>query len=117
MFTVTAEDGDHYSVLRVSGEVGLADAVEFTRQMQEQLTAHKAPQYLLDLNEVSRMDKAGLGVLVSLSTRLQGSGRRFVLLCPSPRVTALLTHAQIESFFPTCESEAELKRFGKNAAK
>jgi len=115
VFEIEARDRDHYAVFRITGEIGLADAVDFTHRMQELLASHPASQYLLDLNQVSRMDNAGLGVLVSLSTSLQGRGRRFVLLQPRPHVMQLLGNAHIESFFPTCDSEAELKRFGKAA--
>ncbi|MDO5483952.1 MAG: STAS domain-containing protein, partial [Desulfovibrionaceae bacterium] len=80
MFEIKAENRDHYAVLRLSGDIGLADAVNFTRQMQQLLLNYNAPQYLLDLNSIRRMDNAGLGVLVSLSTQLQGRGRRFGLL-------------------------------------
>lgn len=114
MFDIETEDHDHYSIIRLSGEIGLGDAVAFTRQIQAIVARHDVPQYLLDLDRITHMDNAGLGVLVSFSTQLQGHGRRFVLLRPNARVVQLLTNAQIESFFPTCDSEAELKRFGKN---
>lgn len=112
MFEIEAQDRDHYAIFRITGTVSLADAVDFTHRMQSLLTTHPASQYLLDLNQV-RMDNAGLGVLVSLSTSLQGRGRRFVLLQPDSHVLQLLHAAHIESFFPTCDSEAELKQFGK----
>ena len=62
------------------------------------------------------MDNAGLGVLVSISTKLQGRGRRLVLLNPAPHVAQLLKDAEIEGFFPTCESEEELKGYTPDTA-
>ena len=84
--------------LGLIGDVTLDDVVAFT-------------QLVLNLSQVSSMDAAGLGVLVSLNTSMQRYGRRLVLLCLAPHIDKLLKEAEIEGFFATCESEEELKGF------
>ncbi|WP_022655720.1 STAS domain-containing protein [uncultured Desulfovibrio sp.] len=111
MFDLQAESHNNVDILRLTGDVLLADVVEFNRRMEESIAASNVPQAVLDLSQVGRMDNAGLGVLVSISTKLQGRGRRLVLLNPAPHVAQLLKDAEIEGFFPTCESEEELKGY------
>ena len=96
MFDLQAELYNKIIILRLTGDILLADVV--------------------DLSRAGRMDNAGLGVLVSISTKLQGRGRRLILLCPAPPVAQLLKDAEVEGFFPTYESEEELKGYIPDAA-
>lgn len=116
MFDLQAESHNNVDILRLTGDVLLPDVVEFNRRMEEGMAASNVPQAILDLSQAGRMDNAGLGVLVSISTKLQGRGRRLVLLNPAPHVAQLLKDAEIEGFFPTCESEEELKGYTPDTA-
>ena len=109
MFDLQAERHGTAAILRLKGDVLLGDAVEFNRQMQAHMSSPQIMQTVLDLSTAGKMDKSGLGVLVSLSTRYQSRGRRLVLLNPAPHVAQLLKEAEIEGFFPTFDSEEELK--------
>lgn len=97
--------------LHLTGDVLMDDVVSFNKVMREHSKTPNITQLVLDLSRVERMNQAGLGVLVSLNTSMQRYGRRLVLLSPAPHVEKLLEEAQIEGFFPTCESEEELKGF------
>ena len=95
--------------LGLIGDVTLDDVVAFNNEMREHSKTPNITQ--LVLSQVSSMDAAGLGVLVSLNTSMQRYGRRLVLLCLAPHIDKLLKEAEIEGFFATCESEEELKGF------
>lgn len=97
--------------LGLIGDVTLDDVVAFNNEMREHSKTPNITQLVLNLSQVSSMDAAGLGVLVSLNTSMQRYGRRLVLLCLAPHIDRLLKEAEIEGFFATCESEEELKGF------
>ncbi|WP_303172824.1 STAS domain-containing protein [uncultured Desulfovibrio sp.] len=116
MFDLQAELYNKIIILRLTGDIFLADVVEFNQQMENHIAAPDIAQVVVDLSRAGRMDNAGLGVLVSISTKLQGRGRRLILLCPAPHVAQLLKDAEVEGFFPTYESEEELKGYVPDAA-
>lgn len=111
MFDLQAEQLGNILIMRLKGSVLLPDAIAFGQQLAALASAHNITQAVLDLSKVTTIDKAGLGVLVSMSTRYRGGGRRLVLLSPAPHVVELLKDAQIEGFFPTYETEEELKGY------
>lgn len=108
MFALQAEQQKNFVILRLTGEVLLPDAPEFQRELEKHSLAARINQTVIDLSLVRKIDTAGLGVLISVSTLLQGRGRRLVLLCPAKHVMELLKKSEIESFFPTFENEDEL---------
>ena len=116
MLDLQAELYNKIIILRLTGDILLADVVEFNQQMENHIAAPDIAQVVVDLSRAGRMDNAGLGVLVSISTKLQGRGRRLILLCPAPLVAQLLKDAEVEGFFPTYESEEELKGYVPDAA-
>lgn len=103
--------------LHLSGKVLLDDAVAFNNEMREYSKKPNISQLVLNMSGVESMDNAGLGALVSLNTSMQRYGRRLVLSHLTPHVEKLLEDAEIEGFFPTVESEEELKGFIQEAQK
>lgn len=104
------QEGTTLSLL-LTGEVLIKDVVPFNDTMRDYSKKNGLAQLVLNLSQVKRMDAAGLGVLVSLNTSMQRYGRRLVLLAPAPHIERLMIEAEIEGFFPICESEEELKEF------
>lgn len=116
MFTLLAESHKDVTIVRLRGDMLLADVAQLNRELDEYLLSPDVSQIVLDLSGIGRVDNSGLGVLVSKSTGLLNTGRRLVLLTPSPQVAQLLKKVEIEGFFPTFESEEELKGYIPNAA-
>lgn len=103
--------------LHLTGSVTLEDAVAFNNEMREYSKKPNITQLVLNLGAVENMDNSGLGALVSLNTSMQRYGRRLVLSHLTPHVEKLLEDAEIEGFFPTVESEEELKGFIQESQK
>lgn len=116
MFDLQAESHKKVTILRLTGDILLPDVAQFSLQLEGCLLAPGISQVVLDLSHAGKMDNAGLGVLVSASTKGRGRGRRLVLLTPAPHVAQLLKEAEIEGFFPTFDSEEELKGHIPDAA-
>lgn len=111
MFTLDTNIEEATLKVLLKGEVQISDVVSFNDTMREHSKKQGITQIVLDLSQVKRMDFAGLGVLVSLSTSMQRYGRRLVLLSLAPHIKKLMHEAEIEGFFPVCESEEELNEF------
>lgn len=117
MFQLEPETEGNSLNLHLKGSVLLPDVVEFNNVMREYSKLPNISQLLLDLSAVEKMDHAGLGVLVSLNTSMQRYGRRLVLCHLAPHIEELLKEAEIEGFFPTVESEEELRGYIQGAQK
>ena len=109
MYELIPETQGAALTLLLKGDVLFEDVVQFNDALREFSKTPKIAFLVLDLSQVERMDKAGLGVIVSLNTSMQRYGRKLVLLHPSPYFQGLLREAEIEGFFPVCESIEELK--------
>lgn len=111
MFSLEQEkDGKSLNVL-LKGEVQLKDVVRFNDEMRILGKLDGINQLVLNLSQVTKMDFAGLGALVSLNTSMQRYGRRLVLLAPAPHIDELMKKAEIEGFFPVCETPEEVNEF------
>ncbi|MBQ9405109.1 MAG: STAS domain-containing protein [Desulfovibrio sp.] len=116
MFALKAEMHPHVTILRYEGDMCLPDVAQLTKELEAYLFSSHLRQLVLDLSAVGKVDTAGLGVLVSINTRGLGLRRRLVLLKPAAHVEALLRKVEIEGFFPTFETEEELKGYIPDAA-
>lgn len=70
---------------------------------------------LLNVEHVSFMDSAALGVLALYSNLLKCEGRRLLLLRPQERVREILTIANIPAIIPICFSEDDLPPISEQA--
>ena len=103
--------------LHLKGSVLIPDVVAFNKVMREYSKQPNISQLILDMGSLEKMDQAGLGVLVSLNTSMQRYGRRLVLSHLPPHIEQLLKDSEIEGFFPTVESEEELRGFIQDSQK
>lgn len=111
MFDLEASRHESSIIVRLNGDILMPDVMRFMESMNEHCAVPDISQIVLDLSQVERMDPACLGVIVSLSTKMQSRGRRIVLLSPSAGIVRLLKDEEIEGFFPTCQSEEELRGY------
>ncbi|MFR8276551.1 MAG: STAS domain-containing protein [Desulfovibrio fairfieldensis] len=74
MFDLQAELYNKIIILRLTGDILLADVVEFNQQMKNHIAAPDIAQVVVDLSRAGRMDNAGLGVLVSIAPNFRGGG-------------------------------------------
>ena len=104
MLTVNVEYSDQAAILHCQGRIVSGDetALLCAALAQEQ------PYVVLDLAEVSAIDAAGIGVLVSL----QAAGVYLKLLSPTPQVREVLKVTQLDSIFEISGSRSiqELKK-------
>jgi anti-sigma B factor antagonist len=98
--TILALEGP---LLLDDGELSLRDAVN-------RLVAAGRRRIVLDLGHVTRIDSAGIGMLVSKFLTAFRGGGRLMLLHQAPRVTDMLHMTQLTSVFDIFESEEDAVR-------
>lgn len=111
MFTIEPTIHGATLSLDLHGDVLMPDVVAFNDAMREHSKTPGIKQLVLDLSGVDQMDFSGLGALVSLNTSMQRYGRRLVLQRTPKHIEQLLLAAEIEGFFPMCDTAEELKGF------
>ncbi len=111
-----AQSGD-VTVLRLSGRLELEDGDLVFRDYVNRLVAEGRVKIVLDLKDVSRIDSAGLGMLVSKYLTTQKSGGTIKLVCLSQRSDHLMDITRLATVFEIFHDEADaLRSFGAPAS-
>lgn len=110
MLTITERTMGDVTVLRLSGRLVLETEETPLREQVDRLASEGRVNVVLDLRDVSYIDSAGLGVLVSklVSLRRRGGDLRFVGL--TPRSTALMHVTHLLTVFQTFATEEDAVR-------
>jgi anti-sigma B factor antagonist len=111
MFSLEAENHRKVILLRLTGDVGFTDAPELAALLTSHLSAPGVKQLILDLSKVGGIDNAGLGAIITARTMGEARGRRLAILAPAPHVLKLMQDTNIEGFFPTYDTEEELRGY------
>lgn len=77
-------------VLQVSGEVDLATLPYFRDQLVRAITQHHGATLAVDLDGVTALDDAGLGMLLGAAGRAREQGGDLVVVTSSERLRARL---------------------------
>ena len=83
--------------LVVRGEIDLVSAAEFRANLDALLHEARSPGYV-DLSEVTFMDSSAVGALIAASQSAP-SGKRLVLLDPSPVCDLVFTALGLDEIF------------------
>ncbi|MFQ3213523.1 MAG: anti-sigma B factor antagonist [Marivirga sp.] len=70
---------------------------------------------IIDISEVRYMNSSGLGVLITVLTKLRNKGGEVVLLNPSEQVKKLLLITKLNNIFNIFDSKEEAEAFLKAA--
>jgi anti-sigma B factor antagonist len=110
---ITEERADNITILRMAGRLELDEGdIEF-RDYVDGLAAEGRIELLLDLKDVTRIDSAGIGMLVSkyLSTRKRGGTMKLLHL--TRHSDHLMDITRLTTVFEIFDDEAEaLQSFG-----
>jgi anti-sigma B factor antagonist len=94
-------------VLDMSGRLVLGDGDGALKDRVNTLLQQGSRQVVLNVGEVSYVDSAGLGVIVSASLAARKAGGVVRLLNPSKRLQQLLEMAKLFTILDVCQSEAQ----------
>src|SRR4051812_6578727 len=86
-------------VVSIAGEVDLATAPRLRDALLQAAVEHPGERVAIDLDGVSMLDSAGLGVLVGALRRVTATGGDLVIVCSAPRLLELLAQCRLDRVF------------------
>ena len=95
---------DGIAVLALVGRLTVNDTPGLLKTEATQAVADGARAVILDLAQVPYIDSTRLGELIGAHITVARQGGRLVLVCPTERITALLTLAGLGGIFETYSS-------------
>lgn len=105
------------TILQLIGRLELEDGDVVLRDAVNSLVAAGRVKLVLDLKEVTRLDSAGIGTLVSKYLTARRAGGVIKILHPTERTDYLMGITKLTTVFEIFQSEAEaIKSFGSPVA-
>ncbi len=98
---------DGVSVLDLSGKIVLGEGDGQVRERIKVLLSEGQKKILLNLGDVSYIDSAGLGALISSYTTTKREGGQLKLVNLTKRIQDLLAITKLITVFDTYDSEQE----------
>ena len=101
------------TLLELEGRLVLEERDILLREQVDQLVAQGRVRIVLDMSHVTRLDSAGIGMLVSKYLTTTGKGGNLKLLRPTVHTRYLLEITKLSTVFEIFESEEEaIRSFG-----
>ena len=102
------------TILQLSGRLELEDGDVVLRDAVNRLVEAGRVKLLLDMKEVTRLDSAGIGMLVSKFLTARRAGGTIKLLHPTMRTDHLMDITKLATVFEIYKDEGEaLRSFGR----
>ena len=98
---------DGVSILDLSGKIVLGEGDGQIRERIKDLLADGQRKILLNLGEITYIDSAGLGALISSYTTTRREGGQLKLVSLTKRIQDLLAITKLITVFETYENETE----------
>lgn len=95
------------TILDISGRITIGEGSTEIRKRIQELLSTQQTKILLNLGEVSDIDSAGLGVLVSSYASVTNQGGALKLLNLTKRLTQLLVLTKLVTVFDTYGDEQD----------
>ncbi|MYL84120.1 anti-sigma factor antagonist [Desulfovibrio aerotolerans] len=95
-------------LLKYAGEITLEMTGDLKRRLDRELGEGDVAVVVIDLSAVPFMDSSGIGLLVSVNTRMKSAGKAFYLYQLSPAVEKTLGLVQLIGFFTVLPDQAAL---------
>ncbi len=110
---IVEERFGNVTILRLKGRLELDDGDMVLRNHVDGLLAEGRANVVLDMTDVTRMDSAGIGMLVGKYMSVKNRGGMLRLLHLTDRTSRLLHVTRLETIFEIFEREdAVLQAFG-----
>ena len=101
----TTREVNGVTILDISGKITLGEASAALRETVKDALAKGSKKIVLNLADVSYVDSAGLGELVSAYTTVKNAGGTLKLLKITKKVSDLLVITKLVTVFETFDDE------------
>jgi anti-sigma B factor antagonist len=111
---ISSRDEGAVTIIEPKGKITIGEGDVILRDEITKLLADNKKKLVLDLSEVSYMDSAGVGELVSVYTSVKNRGGELKLSCLTKKIKDLLQITQLLTIFDSYETTGEaVSTFGK----
>ena len=107
---VTVREVGEVLVMTLNGRLILEEVEASLRGLLDPLIEQGHVKLVLDMHDVTYIDSAGLGYLISRYVRVQRRGGDIKLVQPTPRVAHVLEITRLERVFELYQSEEDAVR-------
>ena len=96
---LTEEERGAHTILRIEGTLALGDATRALQERFEKLSKERTGAVILELSGLEHLDSTAIGVFVGGLKKFEAQGRRFYLVNPRDRVSAVFRITHLDSVF------------------
>jgi anti-anti-sigma regulatory factor len=108
MFTIEENRQKRILVLRLTGDVVFDDVPQLMERLEACVLTQGVRVIALDLSRIGTFCLAGIGAIMRTKTVANMGGRRIVLLAPPEYIEKMMDKLDIDGFFQSYYTEAEL---------
>ena len=96
---LTEEERGAHTILKIEGTLALGDATRALQERFEKLSKERPGAVILELSGLEHLDSTAIGVFVGGLKKFEAQGRRFYLVNPRDRVSAVFRITHLDSVF------------------
>jgi len=96
---LTEEERGAHTILKIEGTLALGDATRALQERFEKLSKERSGAVILELSGLEHLDSTAIGVFVGGLKKFEALGRRFYLVNPRDRVSAVFRITHLDSVF------------------
>jgi anti-sigma B factor antagonist len=104
---INRDEQNGITIIQPKGKITIGEGDVLLREEITKLLAEDKKKLVLDLGEVSYMDSAGVGELVSVYTSVKNRGGELKLAALTKKIKDLLSITQLMTIFDTYETLEE----------
>jgi anti-sigma B factor antagonist len=103
---LAVQEQDDIHIIRGKGSLDMAGSVEL-KDLFMRLVHAQADRFIINLEEVSRIDSSGVGTLIFIASTARRLGLRFVLTETPERVMWVIEKVRLKGYLPFTENMEE----------
>jgi len=107
-FIITFEENEKAFIVKVNGDVDAYHSATFKQKIIEHMNITDRKFIVLNLGEVSYIDSAGLGSIVSLIKESKKKAKEIVLCCLQPQVKKIFEMTKLDKIIRIVDTVEEL---------
>lgn len=107
-FTVDFSEKENYFLIKVDGEIDAYHSATFKQKSKEKLSGTSHSKYVIEMSNVTYIDSAGLGAVVSLLKEARNLKKELVLVGLQPRVRKIFEMTKLDKIVKIVDTIDEI---------
>jgi anti-sigma B factor antagonist len=107
-FTVDFSEKENYFLIKVDGEIDAYHSATFKQKSKEKLSGTSHSKYVIEMSNVTYIDSAGLGAVVSLLKEARNLKKELVLVGLQPQVRKIFEMTKLDKIVKIVDTIDEI---------